>query len=313
MKNYGFGADIGGTTIKLGLFNIYGILLEKWEIPTNTEEGGVAILDDVAAAILEKMREKGIDKDDVQGIGLGVPGPVNNKGIVQRCVNLGWGIFDVEKALSEKTGLFVKAANDANTATLGETWQGGGKGHRNVVMLTLGTGVGGGIIVDGKVVSGSHGSGGEIGHMHMCDDEEDYCGCGKQGCLEQYASATGIVRLTKKKLASETRETILTTVEKLTAKEIFDAAKQGDEVALEVVDQVCEILGTAIAKITSVIDPGVVVIGGGVSKAGDILLNGVKKYYMKRAFFGCHDAIITLAALGNDAGIYGCAKQVFDE
>ena len=232
MKNYGFGADIGGTTIKLGLFNLYGVLLEKWEIPTNTANGGVAILDDLADSILKKMQERGIDESEVQGIGLGVPGPINNKGVVQRCVNLGWGIFNVEKALSEKTGMFVKAANDANTATLGEAWQGSGKGHRNVVMVTLGTGVGGGIIIDGKIVSGSHGSGGEIGHMHMVDDEEEFCGCGKQGCLEQYASATGIVRMAKKKLLTETRKTVLTSVDTLTAKDIFDAAKQEDEVAL---------------------------------------------------------------------------------
>lgn len=312
MKNYGFGADIGGTTIKLGLFNLYGVLLEKWEIPTNTENGGVTILDDVADSIFEKMKEKGIEKEEVQGIGLGVPGPVNDKGIVQRCVNLGWGIFDVEKVLSEKTGMYVKAGNDANTATLGETWQGGGKGHKNVVMVTLGTGVGGGIIVDGKIVSGSHGSGGEIGHIHVMDDEEECCGCGQKGCLEQYASATGIVRMAKKKLQTETRETVLSSIPKLTAKDVFDAAKQGDEVALEIVDKVCKILGSALARIASVVDPGIIVIGGGVSKAGQILVDGVTKYYRMRAFFGCKDTRITLAVLGNDAGIYGCAKQVFD-
>lgn len=312
MKNYGFGADIGGTTIKLGLFNLYGVLLEKWEIPTNTVDGGVTILDDVAESIFKKMKERGIEKEEVQGIGLGVPGPVNDKGIVQRCVNLGWGIFDVEKVLSEKTGMYVKAGNDANTATLGETWQGGGKGHKNVVMVTLGTGVGGGIIVDGKIVSGSHGSGGEIGHIHVMDDEEECCGCGQKGCLEQYASATGIVRMAKKKLQTETRETVLSSIPKLTAKDVFDAAKQGDEVALEIVDKVCKILGSALARIASVVDPGIIVIGGGVSKAGQILVDGVTKYYRMRAFFGCKDTRITLAVLGNDAGIYGCAKQVFD-
>lgn len=312
MKNYGFGADIGGTTIKLGLFNLYGVLLEKWEIPTNTADGGVTILDDVAESIFGKMKERGIEKEEVQGIGLGVPGPVNDNGIVQRCVNLGWGIFDVEKVLREKTGMYVKAGNDANTATLGETWQGGGKGHKNVVMVTLGTGVGGGIIVDGKIVSGSHGVGGEIGHIHVMDDEEECCGCGQKGCLEQYASATGIVRMAKKKLQTETRETVLSSIPKLTAKDVFDAAKQGDEVALEIVDKVCKILGSALARIASVVDPGIIVIGGGVSKAGQILVDGVTKYYRMRSFFGCKDTRITLAVLGNDAGIYGCAKQIFD-
>ncbi|MEE1086716.1 MAG: ROK family glucokinase [Schaedlerella sp.] len=313
MKNYGFGVDIGGTTIKLGLFNLYGVLLEKWEIPTNKSDGGVSILDDVALAVHEKMMEKGIDKENVQGIGLGVPGPVNRHGVVQKCVNLGWGTFDVEKALSEKTGLLVKASNDANTAALGEAWQGSGKGHKDVVMITLGTGVGGGIILNGKIISGFHGSGGEIGHMHMSDEEEEYCGCGKKGCLEQYASATGIVRLANKKLKDKTKDTVLRQINPLTAEIIFNAAKEGDAVAAELVEYLCKILGTAIARITSVIDPEIVIIGGGVSRSGQILLAGIRKYYDERAFFGSQDVIITLASLGNDAGIYGGAKQIFDE
>ena len=150
MKKYGFGVDIGGTTCKIGLFDMSGVIVEKWEIPTNTENNGAAILDDVAAAVLGKMEEKQISKEDVQGIGLGVPGPVGADGTVHKCVNLGWGVINVERLLSEKTGLLVKAGNDANVAALGEMWQGGGKGHEDVVMVTLGTGVGGGIIIGGK-------------------------------------------------------------------------------------------------------------------------------------------------------------------
>ena len=311
MKKYGFGVDIGGTTVKLGLFNIDGTLLDKWEIPTNTDNGGAAILDDVAKAVEGKMEEKAIDKEEVLGIGVGVPGPVDGTGVVRKCVNLGWGVFNVEDALSEKTGLVVKAGNDANVAALGEAWQGGGKGYDNVVMATLGTGVGGGIILGGKILAGTNGAAGEIGHIHVNDDEEDCCGCGNKGCLEQYASATGIVRMAKKKLASESRETVLTAKNPLTAKDIFDAAKEGDAVAMELVDKLCDVLGTTIARITAVVDPEVVVIGGGVSKAGEILINGIKKYYQINAFHACRDCKIALATLGNDAGIYGCVKQLF--
>ena len=311
MKKYGFGVDIGGTTCKIGLFDMSGVILEKWEIKTNTENQGAAILDDVAAAVLGKLEEKGIAKDDVQGIGLGVPGPVDGEGLVHKCVNLGWGVMNVEKELADKTGLLVKAGNDANVAALGEMWQGGGKGHQNVVMVTLGTGVGGGIIVDGKIIAGSHGAGGEIGHIHMDDEETECCGCGNKGCLEQYASATGIVRMAKKKLQNETRETKLTGFDPLTAKDIFDVAKENDEVALELVDKLCTMLGTAMANVAGVVDPEIFVIGGGVSKAGDILINGIQKKYEEKAFHACRETKIALATLGNDAGMYGCVRLLF--
>ena len=311
MKKYGFGVDIGGTTCKIGLFDMSGMILEKWEIKTNTENHGATILDDVAAAVLGKLEEKGIAKDDVQGIGLGVPGPVDGEGLVHKCVNLGWGVMNVEKELADKTGLLVKAGNDANVAALGEMWQGGGKGHQNVVMVTLGTGVGGGIIVDGKIIAGSHGAGGEIGHIHMDDEETECCGCGNKGCLEQYASATGIVRMAKKKLQNEARETKLTGFDPLTAKDIFDVAKENDEVALELVDKLCTMLGTAMANVAGVVDPEIFVIGGGVSKAGEILINGIQKKYEEKAFHACRETKIALATLGNDAGMYGCVRLLF--
>lgn len=311
MKKYGFGVDIGGTTCKIGLFEMSGNLLEKWEIPTNTENNGAAILDDVAAAVLGKMEEKGIPSEEVQGIGLGVPGPVGNDGTVFRCVNLGWDVVNVEQLLSEKTGLTVKAGNDANVAALGEMWQGGGRGHEDVVMVTLGTGVGGGIIIGGKVTAGFHGAGGEIGHIKMKDQEEDVCGCGGHGCLEQYASATGIVRLAKKRLADETTDTVLRTIENLTAKDVFDAAKAGDRVAEELVDELCSMLGTAFANIAAVADPEIFVVGGGVSKAGEILIRGIEKHYRQRAFHACAKTEITLATLGNDAGMFGCVRLLF--
>lgn len=311
MKKYGFGVDIGGTTCKIGLFDMTGELQEKWEIPTNTENCGAAILDDVAAAVMGKLGERGISKWDVQGIGLGVPGPVREDGVVLKCVNLGWEVINVEEILHEKTGLTVKAANDANVAALGEMWQGGGKGHENVVMVTLGTGVGGGIILGGKILAGTHGAGGEIGHMKIRSDETDACGCGGHGCLEQYASATGIVRMAKKKLAADTRDTVLRSVKDLTAKDIFDQAKNGDEVAAELVDELCRELGGALAKIACVVDPEIFVVGGGVSRAGAILTDGIQKYYREQVFHACADAEIALATLGNDAGMYGCVRLLF--
>lgn len=201
MKKYAFGVDIGGTTVKMGLFQTNGDLLDTWEIPTRTQDGGKNILGDITEAVEGKLKEKNISKLDVEGIGMGVPGPVSPDGMVLKCVNLGWGTFHVEHELEQMTGLKVKAGNDANVAALGEMWQGGGKGHKNMVMMTLGTGVGGGIIINEHILAGVNGAAGEIGHIPMADDETETCGCGKKGCLEQYGSATGIVRMTAKYLA----------------------------------------------------------------------------------------------------------------
>lgn len=312
MKKYGFGVDIGGTTCKIGLFETTGKLLDKWEIKTNTQNKGASILDDVTASIKDKMAAEKIDADMVQGIGVGVPGPVTGDGIVLECVNLGWNMVNVKKELSEKSGFTVRVANDANVAALGEMWQGGGKGHSNVIMVTLGTGVGGGIIVDKHIIAGANGAGGEIGHMMVNENEKDYCNCGRRGCLEQYASATGIVRMAKYKLAEDTRETALRGVEPLTAKAIFDCAKADDAVALELVEELGKVLGTALAGIACVVDPEIFVIGGGVSKAGDILIHVTQKYYKKYTFRVCQNAEFALAALGNDAGMYGCVQMILE-
>lgn len=312
MKNYGFGVDIGGTTCKMGLFKTDGTLVDKWEIPTRTENKGVAILSDVAAAIDAKLEEKNISKDDVQGVGVGVPGPVKTDGTVNGCVNLGWSVFNVAEDLGAKVNLPVKVGNDANVAALGEMWMGAGKGRKNVVMVTLGTGVGGGIICDGKMISGANGAGGEIGHMTVNEHETVACNCGKKGCLEQYTSATGIVRLANMKLDETDESTSLRKFDSLTAKDIFDEAKAGDKVANELVEQVCGILGTAMAQIACVADPEVFVIGGGVSKAGTIITDNTKKAYREKAFHACKDAEFVIATLGNDAGIYGCCQLILD-
>ena len=310
MKKYAFGADIGGTTCKIGFFETEGKLLDRWEISTNTENGGASILDDVAGAIDKKLAQESVSKDDVQGVGVGVPGPVDGRGVVNKCVNLGWGVFNVEEELHAKTGLLVKAGNDANVAALGELWQGGAKGCSDAIMVTLGTGVGGGIIIGGKMVSGFDGAGGEIGHMAVSEDEIEQCTCGKYGCLEQYTSATGIVRMAKRKLAVITEDTSLKSYDVLTAKNVLDEAKAGDAIALELLDEVARILGRSLANAACVVNPEIIVIGGGVSKAGTILLDAVQKYFKEYAFHACRSAKFALACLGNDAGMYGCVKML---
>lgn len=312
MKNYVFGIDVGGTTVKCGLFQMDGTLLEKWEIPTRTENNGDYILPDVAETVLKKMQEKNLTKEEVAGVGIDVPGPVNGKGEIAVAVNLNWGYKDIVAELGNALGgIPVKAANDANAAALGEMWAGGGRGTSNLIMVTLGTGVGGGIIIDGKIVAGAHGAGGEIGHACVEPDEPETCNCGNHGCLEQMASATGIVRLAKRYLASYQGETVLNP-EHISAKSVYDALKNGDKAATAIVEEVSEYLGNALAVFACVADPEVIVIGGGVSKAGQILIDYVKKYYRRDAFLSCKETPIVLAELGNDAGIYGAAKLALE-
>ena len=312
MENYGFGVDIGGTTIKVGFFKTDGTLLDKWEIKTNKDNGGASILSDIAVAVDNKLAQEGISKSQVVGIGVGVPGPVTSDGVVNKCVNVGWGVINVSEELGKLTGLKVKGGNDANVAALGEMWQGAGKGSKDVIMVTLGTGVGGGIIVDGKIVAGAHGAGGEIGHITVNNDEIEPCNCGQYGCLEQYTSATGVVRITKRKLAKSDEATKLRDLDEITSKDVFDIAKTGDKVALEMVEEVGRILGSAISNIACVADPEVVVIGGGVSKAGTILTDVIQKYFVESCFHACRETRFVLAGLGNDAGMYGCMKLILD-
>ena len=309
---YCFGVDVGGTTVKLGFFDEEGNLLEKWEIPTRTEDHGKNILPDVAASILDKMKEREVSREDIAGVGIGAPGPVDAKGTVYVAVNLGWGTFSLKNELQSLLNLPVEAGNDANVAALGEMWKGGGQGYSNVVAVTLGTGVGGGIIVDGKILSGATGAGGEIGHIHVMDDETEACNCGNCGCLEQYTSATGIVRLAKRRLAEDDKPSVLRESGNISAKTVFDAVKDGDELAIEVAERFGKILGKTLAGIAAVVNPEIFVIGGGVSKAGPVLLEYIQKNYTLYAFSGSRGALFALATLGNDAGIYGAAKLVLD-
>lgn len=309
---YCFGVDIGATTVKQGLFDEEGNILDKWEIITRTEDQGKEILPDIAASIGAKIKEHRLNKTDILGIGVGVPAPVTTDGIVDGSANLGWKYKEAKRELDELTGLYSKFANDANVAALGELWKGGGAGQKNMIMITLGTGVGGGIIIEGKMLTGAHGAGGEIGHIQVNDQETESCGCGRKGCLEQYASATGIARLARHKLQNETRATSLD-IENVSAKSVFDAVKKGDCVAREIAEEFGEYLGKGCANMAAVIDPAVFVIGGGVSKAGEVLLPYIEKPYQEQKLFANKDVKFVLAKLGNDAGICGSAKLVLDK
>lgn len=312
MKQYVFGVDIGGTTVKLGLFTTDGNLLDKWEIPTRTENGGEAVLPDVAASVRAKLAEKSISADDVAGVGIGVPGPVGGDGTVFKCVNLGWGVFNVKTKMNELLPEIpnVAAGNDANVAALGELWQGGGRGYHSAVMFTLGTGVGGGVILDGKIVAGINGGAGEVGHMTVNIHEEEQCSCGKYGCLEQYASANGIVRLGKRMLAKSKKASRLRDLDRFSSKEICDYAREGDELAGEIVDKCGSYLGRAMSYVSCTIDPEVFIVGGGMSRAGAIVTDAITRGYQKNAFHVSTGTPIKVAILGNDAGIYGSAKMV---
>ena len=313
MKEYGFGADLGGTTIKMGLFKTDGTLLDKWEIPTDTSEQGANILPDIVATVHSKMVDRGLTKDMVEGIGIGVPGAVDSHGVVNKAVNLGWGVVPVEQELEELSGMKVKVGNDANVAALGEYWMGSGKGYHSLVMVTLGTGIGGGIIINGKILTGANGAGGEIGHIIVNDQEIEACNCGHYGCIEQYASATGIARMARRAMATTTVDSELQSFgDSVNAKNVFDCAKAGDKLACEVVEDVCNLLGGTLAQIGCVINPDVFVLGGGVSKAGQILLDYLEEPFRSRIFHASSQTPIVLASLGNDAGIYGAVRMLLD-
>ena len=308
---YIYGIDIGGTAVKLGFFTEEGKLLRKWSIETDTSDGGKHILPDISREIRRQTDRSGLLTYHIKGIGLGVPGPVLPDGTANGCVALGWNRVDVRQEMEELTGVRnIKVGNDANVAALGEMLYGAAKGHSSGVMVTLGTGVGGGIIIDGKIVSGTFGAGGEIGHMRVNDYETTPCNCGNYGCLEQYVSATGIVRRAEKNIGEYRGDSMLKNLQKVTAKDVFDCAKQGDGLALVIVDDSMKILAKALSVISAVIDPEIYIIGGGVSAAGKIIPSMLKKYYEEYAFHASTDTEIRLAELGNDAGMYGALGLV---
>ena len=315
MNDYCVGVDIGGTTVKCGLFRANGDLIHKWEVKTRKEDGGKNILPDIADSLKKVMKSHGLKDVDIRGIGLGVPGPVEPDGHVSVCVNLGWKDCYPARDMAVLMGATIpcKVGNDANVAALGEMWAGGGRGHSSIVAVTLGTGIGGGIIVDGKIVAGAHGLGGEIGHMHVRDDETKSCNCGGRGCVEQAASATGILNEAKRVLAASDEPSVMREYgDKLSCHIVCDSAKSGDKLALASLNTSCDYLGRGLALVSYVVDPEVFVIGGGVSRAGDFLIDLIKKYFTQYTPLSNNRPDIVLATLGNDAGIYGCARMVLE-
>lgn len=310
MRNYAFGVDVGGTLCKLGLFETDGTLLERWEIPTDTRDGGTRILPDVAASIQERQTK--LSENSVLGVGVGVPSPMTQDGVAIKSVNLGWENYPVASELSRLTGLPVYAANDVNVASLGEFWKGSAVGYSNAIVLTLGTGIGGGLIVNGHLVNGETGSAGEIGHIIVNPQETERCACGRKGCLEQYASATGLVRMAERRLSGTSAHSILREKNPLTAKDIFDAAKAGDAIAVELVESFGQILGGALSDMACVLNPEIIVIGGGVSKAGSIVTDVVRRFFYEKTLFTCKNTKIVLATFGNDAGIYGGVRLLLE-
>ena len=314
MKKKCIGIDVGGTTAKIGLLSVQGQILDKPEIPTRKEEGGKYILPDIARSVLDYLKTHQISVQELAGAGIGVPGPVMPDGNVEVCVNLGWTDVNPEKELSRLLGgVYVKAGNDANVAALGEMWQGGGKGHKSLMLFTLGTGVGGGVVLDEKIVSGFRGMGGELGHIVVNFDEPLQCNCHNHGCLEQYASATGIVKEAHRSVEASEEPSVLRKKPDFSCKDVLDAAKAGDRLALETVHRCMRYLGLAMHYVSHVTDPEIFVIGGGVSKAGQFLLDIIREYYEGFTVMGRRKADIGLATLGNDAGMYGAARLILDK
>jgi glucokinase len=305
------GVDIGGTTIKMAFISQDGEILSNWEIDTDKRESGIHIPTDIARSIDLKLNELSQNKSRLAGIGIGAPGPVNeNDGSIEVAVNLGWENFPLQAILERETSLPVVVDNDANIAALGEMWKGAGQEAKNLICVTLGTGVGGGIIVNGEIVHGVNGAGGEIGHITSVPKVGSPCNCGKVGCLETVASATGIVRLATEKLAAADHSSRLRDFyeKNLTAKQVFDAANDGDDIAVRVIHQVAYHLGLALANLANGLNPEKIVIGGGVSKAGDTLLEPLKEEFAQFTFPRVAQGVeIVTATLGNNAGVLGGA------
>lgn len=307
---YAIGVDVGGTDIKFGLVNEEGTIVAKDKIPTRKEDVDPMLYYDIRDAVYAILDKAGVDRSDCLGIGIGLPGVVLSDGQLLGLTNINIGAVNIVEIMEEITGMHVRAANDANLAALGEMWMGGGHGFKDIVLLTLGTGLGGGVVVDGELLYGTDGAAGEIGHLPIVEpeDEPEACGCGKHGCLEQYASATGIVRMAKRVLAASDKPSALREMEKLSAKNIKEAAYAGDELALEVIERVGKILGKGLAFVACVNNPQAFILGGGVAQGGEIVADTAKKYFQKYCYFAAKDTPINLATLGNDAGLIGAAR-----
>ncbi|HGA1458496.1 TPA: ROK family glucokinase [Streptococcus suis] len=311
------GIDLGGTSVKLAILTTEGEIQEKWSIKTNILDDGSHIVPDIIESIQHRFETHGLTKDDFLGVGMGSPGVVDSEaGTVIGAYNLNWKTLQLVKEQFESAlGLPFFIDNDANVAALGEQWVGAGNNNPNVVFMTLGTGVGGGVIAAGNLIRGVKGAGGELGHITVDFNEPFACTCGKKGCLETVASATGIVNLSRRyadQYAGDAKlKQMIDDGQDVTAKDVFDLAKEGDDLALIVYRHFSEYLGVACANIAAVLNPAYIVLGGGVSAAGDFLLDGVRKVFAENSFPQIKESTkIVLATRGNDAGVLGAASLV---
>lgn len=302
------GIDLGGTSVKIGLCDAAGTLLHKHEGPTRANQSAEQVVADIAGYVREAVANAGKQWEHVAGVGAGIAGMIDmSTGIVKLAANLGWKNVAVKELLETALEKPVKIDNDANVAALGEAWSGAGAGVANVVCFTLGTGVGGGLIMNEKLYLGFHGMAGEIGHLPMVMDGGRSCGCGQTGCLETIASATGIIR-SAKEAVERGEQTSMSQTDISSAKVVFDAAKAGDAVALKIVEEAAYYLGRAMALLTAVLDAQRFVVGGGVSLAGDLLFNSIRTVYSKYTTPALQENVeIVPAQLGNDAGVIGAA------
>lgn len=303
------GVDLGGTAIKVGICSEEGQLLHTFEGPTQSDQGAETVVNNIERYVRQIVEETPYEWEQVAGVGAGVAGFTNvREGIIILAPNVGLKDLHIREILEERLGKPVKIDNDANVAALGEAWGGAGKGVENCVCYTLGTGVGGGIIIGGKIYQGFSGMAGELGHMHVVPDlEAIQCGCGQMGCLETVSSATGIIKMAKDAVARGER-TSLSQVENIMAKDVFDAAKAGDETAVRIVNRAAFYLGKSLAAVAVVLNPELFIIGGGVSKAGDILFDEVRSVFAKHTPEPVQKGLrIVPASLGNDAGMVGAA------
>ncbi|EPE60487.1 glucokinase [Exiguobacterium sp. S17] len=303
------GIDIGGTTVKMAVLDMNGIISDKWEIKTDIRDNGVHIPTDIAASFEAYLQQSGKVKHDFAGAGIGAPGFINfSEGVVEYSPNIGWKNFELVSEFEKAVGLPAVLENDANAAALGEMWKGAGEGASELLAITLGTGVGGGVITNGNIVHGASGMAGEIGHITVERDEAKavMCGCGRKGCIETIASATGIARLALQKRKGRT--TSLNELGEVTARDVFEAYEAKDEVATEVVEEMTEYLGLTISNIANTLNPKIIVIGGGVSKARQALLDPLDEQFKRFALERVYTSTtFKIAELENDAGVIGCA------
>ncbi len=311
--NYYVGIDLGGTNTKIGLLDEDGNILFSTIVKTESEQGFEKTIERLSNILKIQVSNLNISFKDVAGVGLGVPGPVANGRIVKFWANFPWPVnVDLAAEFEKHLGVPVKVDNDVNVITLGEMWKGGGRGYKNVLGLAIGTGIGGGVVVNGKLVSGKNGAGGEVGHIKVERDGK-LCGCGQEGCWEAYASATGLVREAKSRLTVNKNNLLYerTKDREVEAKDIFDAAREGDEFSLNLVDYEAEFIALGIGNLLNVLDTDVVVVGGGIALAGDILFDKINEKLRKYAMLSTLEGLkIVPAELGNDAGIYGAAYLV---